>query len=252
VPGALLRETDTSYLWQIDGNYLAAHLLDLPASVVIKDGNGNRVAETDYTYDESQYLTAANITTQHGAPPGAVRGNLTTVSRWLNTSNSLISSHTNWYDTGEVNQQIDPLGNTTTHSYNPFYAGAYSTKTCNALNQCVSGTYDFTTGLLTSFTNANASTQAVGNKLGDAAHTSNYSYDFMKRLVWAISPADPANNYPQTWFNYPNATTVERLHTIAPGLKDDAFTYADGLGRTIQTKHVLPGGSNALVDTSYD
>jgi RHS repeat-associated protein len=251
-PGALLRETDTSYVWQIDGRYLTAHLLDLPASVVTRDGNGNRLAETDYTYDESQYLTASNITTQHVAPPGAVRGNLTTVSRWLNTSNSLISSHTNWNDTGEVYQQIDALGNSTTHSYDPFYVGAYSTKTCNALNQCVSGTYDFSTGLLTSLTNANATTQASGNTPGDAAHTSNYSYDFMERLVWAISPADPANNYPQTWFNYPNLTTMERLHTIAPGLKDDAFTYADGLGRTIQTKHVLPGSNNALVDTTYD
>src|SRR5205085_11281100 len=66
VPGALLHETDTSYMWQINGNYLAAHLVDLPASVVTKDGNGNRVAETDYAYDEPQYLTASNITTQHG------------------------------------------------------------------------------------------------------------------------------------------------------------------------------------------
>jgi RHS repeat-associated protein len=251
-PGALLRETDTSYVWQTDARYLTAHLLDLPASVIVKDGSGNRVAETDYTYDESQYLTAANITTQHGAPPNAVRGNLTTVKRWLNPSNSMISSHTNWYDTGEVYQQIDPLGNTTTHSYDAAYVGAYSTKTQDALGHVVSGTYDFSTGLLTSFTNANATTQASGNTPGDAAHTSNYSYDFMERLVWAISPADPANNYPQTWFNYPNLTTMERLHTVAPGLKDDAFTYADGLGRTIQTKHVLPGSDNALVDTTYD
>src|SRR5205085_4972289 len=87
VPGALLRETDTSYMWQINSNYLAAHLLDLPAAVVVKDGNGIRVAETDYTYDESQYLTASNVTTQHIAPPGAVRGNLTTVSHWLNPGN---------------------------------------------------------------------------------------------------------------------------------------------------------------------
>ena len=75
-PGQLLRETDTSYQWQNDARYLAAHLLDLPASVVIKDGNGSRLAETDYTYDEPQYLTASNITTQHGAAPNPVRGNL--------------------------------------------------------------------------------------------------------------------------------------------------------------------------------
>ncbi|HEV3316973.1 MAG TPA: hypothetical protein VG488_08400, partial [Candidatus Angelobacter sp.] len=250
-PGALLRETDTSYVWQNDARYLAAHLLDLPASVVTKDGNGNRMAETDYVYDESQYLTASNITTQHAAPPSAVRGNLTTVSHWLNTSNSFISSHTNRYDTGEVYQQIDPLGHTTTHSYDPFYAGAYSTKTQDALGHVVSGTYDFSTGLLTSFTNANAASQASGNTPGSSAYTTNYAYDFMSRMTSATLPADPSGNQPQTTFNYPDLTTVERLHKITASLTDDAFTYSDGLGRPIRAKHIVPGG-NALVDTAYD
>jgi RHS repeat-associated protein len=250
-PGALLREADTSYVWQSDARYLSAHLLDLPASQVIKDGNGNRVAETDYIYDESQYLTASNITTQHGAAPNAVRGNLTTVSRWLNTSNSFISSHTNWYDSGQVFQAIDPLGNTTTHSYDPAYAGAYSTQTCNALNQCVSGSYDFNTGVLTSFTDANASSQASGTTPGDSAHTSTYVYDFMSRLASATLPTDAAGNHPQTTFNYPNPTTGERLKKITASLTDDAFTFADGLGRGIRSQHVTPSG-NAYVDTTYD
>jgi RHS repeat-associated protein len=250
-PGPLLRETDTSYVWQSDARYLAAHLVDLPASVVIKDGSGNRVAETDYIYDELQYITASNITTQHGASPSAVRGNLTTVSRWLNPGNTKTSSHTNWYDTGEVYQQIDPLGNTTTHSYDPVYAGAHSTNTQDALGHTVSGTYDFSTGLLTSFTNANATAQASGNTPGDAAHTSTYVYDFMSRMTSATLPADASGNSPQTTFKYPDATTVERLHKITASLTDDAFTYFDGLGRIARAKHVTPDG-NALVDTTYD
>src|SRR5579864_7365172 len=72
------------------------------------------MAETDYVYDESAYLTASNISTQHGSAPNPVRGNLTTASRWLNTSTSPVVSHTNWYDTGEVYQAVDPLGHTTT------------------------------------------------------------------------------------------------------------------------------------------
>src|SRR5207302_9948865 len=116
-PGPLLRETDTSYMWQIDGSYLTAHLLDLPAAVIVKDGCGNGMAETDYTYDESQYLTAANITTQHVAPPNPARDNLTTVSRWLNPGNTLISSYANWYDPGHVCQQIHAYGTTTTRRY---------------------------------------------------------------------------------------------------------------------------------------
>ena len=238
VPGALLRETDTSYVWQNDARYLSAHLLDLPASVVTKDGNGNRVAETDYLYDESQYLTASNISTQHVAAPNAVRGNLTTVSHWLNTSNSFISSHTNWYDTGEVYQAIDPLGHTTTHSYDPAYMGAYATKTCDPLNHCVSGAYNFNTGALTSYTDANH-------------QTSTYVYDSMSRLASATLPADGAGNHPQTTFNYPNPTTVERLKKITASLTDDAFTYSDGLGRGIRAQHGTPSG-NSYVDTTYD
>ena len=77
----------------------------------------NCLTETDYAYDESGYLTAANITTQHVAAPWSVRGNPTTTSHWLSTGSTSISSHTNWYDTGEPYQKMDPLGHTTTFSY---------------------------------------------------------------------------------------------------------------------------------------
>src|SRR5207244_2303742 len=190
--GPLLRQTLTTYQWQVSNAYLTANLLDLPATVKVLDGAGNLCAETDYFYDEPGYLTTPNpaITTQHSTAPWAVRGNLTTVTHKLsatpcatNATWSSVSSHTHWYDTGEVYQQIDPLGNTTTHSYDPVYAGAYSTQTQDALGHVVSGTYDFNTGLLTSFTNANAATPASGNTPGDAAHTSNFTYDSMWRLV---------------------------------------------------------------------
>src|SRR5579864_5292280 len=215
------------------------------------------MAETDYVYDESAYLTASNISTQHGSAPNPVRGNLTTASRWLNTSTSPVVSHTNWYDTGEVYQAIDPLGHTTTHSYESYYAGAYSTKTCNALSQCVSGTYDLSTGMLTSFTDANAGTsgQASGNTPGNAAHTSNYSYDYMFRLTSAQAPPDPAGNRPQTSFTYsaPNVfpLNVQRTRTITGSLNDVATNYFDGLGRVYQSQHATPNG-NATVQTTYD
>src|SRR5579864_3678054 len=217
-------------------------MLDLPASVVVKDSNGNRMAETDYTYDESVYLASSGITTQHGAAPASLRGNLTTVSRWLNTSTSPVVSHTNWYDTGEAYQTIDPLGHTTTHSYSSSFAGAYPTQSCNALNQCAGGNYDFTTGLLTSFTDANGK-------------TSNYSYDLMERLTLAQLPADPAGNRPQTSFTYsaPNVfpLNLQRTRSITASLNDVATNYYDGLGRAYRTQHTTPDG-NSTVDTTYD
>ena len=260
-PGALLRETDTNYKWETSPDYLTAHLLDLPVSVIVKDSGGNRAAETDYTYDEASYLTGAYISTQHVAPPYGVRGNLTTTSHWLNTANSFVPSHTNWYDTGEAYQAIDPLGHTTTYSYDPFYVGAYVTQTCSpatgGVTHCVSGTYDFNTGVLTSLTNENAGTQASGNTPGDSAHTSNYGYDYMFRLTSGQAPPDPANGglRAQNTFTFsaPNTfpLSVQRSRSVTTTLSDSASNTYDGLGRVFQTQHALPNGI-ATVDTTFD
>jgi RHS repeat-associated protein len=262
-PGPLLRETDTTYQWEINSDYLTAHLLDLPASVIVKDGSGNRVAETDYVYDEAAYLTTPTpaVTTQHVSPPYGIRGNQTTVSRWLNTTNSFIASHTNWYDTGEVYQSIDPLGHTSTHSYDPVYMGAYATQTCSpqtgSVTHCVSGTYDFNTGVLTSLTNENATAQASGNTPGDGPHTSNYGYDSMFRITSAQAPPDPANSGARAQnlftFSAPNVFPVSatRTKSVTNVLSDSATSFFDGLGRGYKSQHVLPDGT-ATVDTTFD
>src|SRR5262249_26286452 len=177
-----------------------------------------RRSQTVFGYDDPSRLYASNISTQHNGPPGPVRGNLTSAAHWLNSSGcnpqtpgSCPTTYSNWYDTGQPYQMIDPLGHIITHSYDPYYAGAYLTKTCNALNQCVSGTYDFNTGLLTSFTDANGSYAASGNTQGDPAHTSNYSYDSMQRMTQAQLPPDPANHRPTKTFTFPNANPTRRF-----------------------------------------
>jgi RHS repeat-associated protein len=272
----LLRETDTTYQWQVDSRYLTANLLDLPASVVLKDGSGCALSETDYTYDEnSNYLTSYENTVgslptgTHVAAPDAVSGNLTTVTRWLAPTSSCnpkggtaVVTHVNWYNTGEAHLQIDALGNTTTHSYDPAYAGAYGTETCSpqtgSVAHCISGTYDFTTGRLTSLTNENATAQASGNTPGDSAHTTVYAYDLLARLTSAISPPDPNNSGSQakTAFSYPVPIslpfTVTQTRSITPTLTDSVTSTYDGLGRVYKTQHALPPTGTAEIDTQYD
>ena len=268
----LLRETVTTYQWQVNSAYLNAGLIDLPASVVIKDGSGCSMAETDYSYDEPNYLTAYNGTlpagTHGSAPNGTVRGNLTTVTKWAAPTSSCnpksgiaIISHTNWYDTGEAYQQIDPLGHTTTHSYDPAYAGAFATQTCSpqtgSVTHCVSGTYDFVTGLLDSLTNENASTQASGTTQGDSAHTSNYSYDTSWRLIQAQAPPDPANSNVRATTTFTPSTpnvfplSVQHQRSVTTALVDTSTAYFDGLDRVNKTTHALPNGT-ATVVTMYD
>jgi RHS repeat-associated protein len=278
-PGALLHETDTVYQWQKNSAYLTARMLDLPASTVVIDpvaanntrascpinatgGTASCIAETDYLYDEPAYLTTPTpaVTTQHVAPPNSVRGNPTTVNRWLNTTNSFISSHTNWYDTGEPFQKTDSLGHTTTLSYDPAYVGGYVTQTCSpqtgSVAHCVSGTYDLTTGVLSSLTNENATAQASGNTPGDGAHTSNFSYDSMSRILSGQTPPDPANGNARatTSFNYITNSipwSVSLTKSITNALNDSATSFFDGLGRAYQSQHVLPNGT-ATVDTTFD
>ena len=271
-PGPLLRETATTYQWQSNSAYLDAGFLDLPASVVVKDGAGCALAETDYTYDEPNYLTAYTGTLPPGthvaAPGGTVRGNLTTVTKWLATTSSCnpkggtaVSSHTKWYDTGVPCQSIDPLGHTTTLTYDSAYAGAYVTQTCSpqtsGVAHCVSGTYDFVTGLLESLTNENATTSASGSTPGDSAHTATYAYDTSWRLSSAQAPPDPANGNAQaTTTLTPSAAnafplTVQASKSVTAAMNDLVTTTFDGLARPFKTQHAVPGNT-ATVLTTYD
>jgi RHS repeat-associated protein len=237
-PGALLRQTKTTYQWQVNSAYLAANLMDLPASVQVLDGNDHQVALTTYGYDESS-LTPSNVTTQFGAAPASVRGNLTSTHHWLNTSNSLITSTATYFDSGEVQSATDPLNHSTTHTYSLTYAGAFPTQTCNALNQCVSGVYDFNTGLLTSLTDANQ-------------QISNFSYDPQLRLTQALGPTDLATGLrPETDFDYSVLNQVKRSKRQNASSWIVDYAYFDGFGRTKQTRLVDPQGDD-FVDTTYD
>jgi RHS repeat-associated protein len=269
-PGPLLRQTLTTYQWQTNSAYLAANLMNLPATVKVLDANSNLCAETDYAYDESAPASSGVSVHLTAAPAGTVRGNLTTVTHKLsntpcaaNAAWTNVSSHTAYFDTGEVKSSTDPLGHTTSHLYDLAYQGALSTQSCSpataggTVAHCVSGTYDFSTGLLTSLTNENATQQASGNTQGDPAHTSTFTYDSFLRLTQALAPTDPANGNLQasSTLIYPATAvfpeTVTRKRSITSALSDSATSYFDGLGRAYQSDHVTPGGT-AEVLTTYD
>ena len=269
-PGALLRQTLTTYQWQVGNLYFNNNFLDLPFSVKVLDSAGNLCAETDYTYDEGTPANAG-ISTQHApAPGGVVRGNLTTVVHKLsntpcasNASWTTVASHSTWFDTGELQSSTDPGGHITTHLYDVAYQGAYSTQTCapstSGIAHCVTGTYDFNTGLLTSFTNENATTPASGNSPGDASHTKSFTYDTMLRMTQALLPVDASNGnarqttmfgYQSAPVSFPETVTVQRQIT-SPALWDNSTALFDGLGRSFENDHTVPSGV-AKVITTFD
>jgi YD repeat-containing protein len=236
--GPLLRQTTTTYQFQSNSNYLTGNLLDLPASVVVSNAAGYKCSETDYTYDNSSYLTAANITTQHGAPPGPVRGNLSSTARQLSATPcqqgaawSPITSYTNMYDTGELYKSIDPLNHATTYTYSPTFVGAYPTTVTNALNQATQYNYDFSTGLLTSETDANL-------------QPTTGQYDIVFRPILISYPDGGSTSYCYTDIGgstcsksgAPYKVVTTKAITSSPVLNETSTLVFDGLGRTSQTQ----------------
>ena len=238
-PGPLLRKSRTSLLWQNNPAYYNLGMLDLPASTLVQDGGGNQVAYTTYNYDQTG-LAASGITTQHDASPptGSSRGNLTSVSHWLNTTNGWITSTTSYFDTGTVYQSTDPRGYTTTFSHDPAFAGAYVTQTqmpdtaSSGAHHITQAWYDFNTGLKSSATDENNQTTA-------------YSYDNMWRLTSVIGPPDPnnGNQQAQTAYGYndtpytPGSNTpyVYQQDKIDANNQTTSWIQYDGLGRVIRT-----------------
>ncbi len=259
-PAASPSRTISTPSWSLSNQaYLNNNILHLPSSKTILDASNATIASTTYAYDEpSSALRPSGIAVQHDSnpPTGTARGNMTSASKWLNTTNGSLVDKTQWFDTGERYQVLDAMNHATTYFYDPFYAGGYLTQTCNALGQCVSATFDLNTGVMTSFTSENATSQASGNTPGDTGHTITYSYDSILRLTQALMPPDPTNGNTQSHVRYnyspPNVfpPTVTRSHSITSLDASLTSTY-DGLGRPTKTQEATPNG-NATVDTVYD
>lgn len=253
-PGPLLRKTITSLLWQNNLAYYNLGMLDLPASTIVQDGGSNQLASTTYNYDQTG-LAASGITTQHDTAPatGTTRGNLTSLSRWLNTTNTSITSTSSYFDTGSIYQTTDPLGRTTTFTYDPAFAGAFATEV--QMPDTVSGGvtthhvtytgYDFNTGLKTSVTDQN------GTVAGDPAHSTSFAYDNLWRPLSITGPPDPNNGgqQAQTVYNYddsitafsPNVLTQQKID----GRQTQSYTLFDGLGRAIRTARLNDEGDSS-------
>jgi len=256
-PGPLLKEIDTSYLWQSDARYLTAGMVDLPASITMKDGNGNQVSRVDYGYDGSVNLALSGITLQHVAAPNPVRGNITTVSKWLNTrTNSAITKPLNFYDTGEPVDDIQPANWNLDHRTEFKYdvTGTYVVEidqpsTHSSVNTGLptvahisKATYDFDTGLGIGTTDQNK-------------NVASYDYDAMNRPIVANFADGGQTNF---LYGLTTEATLSKFNNTSICSGDptintcsDIFTTFDGLGRKIQAQQATASGV-PIVQMAYD
>lgn len=257
IPNGNAKETDTSFntmgettevdesLWGVGGvggsgrstliKYatLGNGILNKPSSITVFDATtapNTQMAQTTFGYDESAVTT---ITEPQLVSVSGSRGNLTSVHKWLNTSNSLLPPTTMTYDSaGQVISSTDPKGTVATFSYD--CDDAFSATVTQVFS--ASSSHDCNMGLMLTSTDANN-------------QETKYAYDEMGRPT--------AINYPdggQTTVSYPFPT--ETITQIAMNGSQAITSYAahDGYGRISRTARTNGEPNNIFdqQDFSYD
>jgi RHS repeat-associated protein len=250
--GGAIRSTETTFLTG-DINYRSRNILGLASSSVMKDATGAIVSQTTFAYDEPGYPLI-----QYGSVPGWTdpqtnyRGNVTTVSRWLDyPTPAWVSTHTQYDQCGSVKNVWDALDRMSQIDYSSTYAFAYPTTTTSVVpdpsgiygqpTAFVSMTvYDLNTGLVTSATDANG-------------RTTTFEYnDPLNRVTKVVRPDGgwtstsysdiPGNNHVRTH-------TLQ--HTSPTQQVMESYQFFDKAGRASRS-FANEGTTYLTADTQYD
>lgn len=242
--------TEMDYLY--DANYKSRNITGLVTETRVKDASGNVKAKSQIAYDEAAYTPiTAGTHTQWEDPNTVYRGNPTTTRSWHDIAgNQYLETHTQYDNFGNPRKVWDGRGNLTETDYASTYAYAYPTSVTTPIPD-TSGTqgsntalttatvYDYNTGLPTSTTDANNQTT-----------TMEYN-DALLRPTKVTAP-----NGHQTITEYGAGTSASTRWAKARSQVDatnwkEAYTWFDGLGRTVKTQSVDSNG-DVFVETEYD
>jgi RHS repeat-associated protein len=234
--GSILRTTLHARLWQSNWNYYAANFIDLPSVDTVYTGpagpascavgsGGNQASQTSYAYDESAY-----------GPPG-IRGNLTSVTRWLSSGTSPVS-HTAYTYYGMPSEKIDPLGNVTSISYDSsnLYPNLITHPQTGSITHTETPNYDDSTGELVSHKDENGS-------------ITSFYYDNMRRLTQTNYPDGGSEKIEYTDSAPPSYTFTK---AIGPSTNFVEYGLADTLGRESQTQLTSDPDGTTYTQTTYD
>ena len=262
--GPLKRQTNTAY-----HTFSGTNILDEPDSVTVYDGSGNEDKQTTYAYDGSAIVSSG---TNIGlvSPPG-LRGNATTASRWLNTSNSFLNTTYTYYDTGQMQSMTDPCGNvtcsdmagsnhTTTYLYTDAYSSgtppgatnAYLTKITDALGHSTTFTYAYSDGQVTASTDPNS--QVTRYKYNTPPAGCSFT-DGLDRLSEIDYPDTGKTTYCYNDAVYNSSTPSPSIKTstaLTSGSNEVSTVAFDGLGHTVETLLSSDPDGTTYTTTSYD
>jgi RHS repeat-associated protein len=255
----LKRVTDATYLKTGEYALAAKHILDRSLVITVKDGSGNQAEQTTNEYDNYTAGISSSGATQH-VSEDTYRGNVTAVSRWLNTTGSQVTIRKQYDDTGNTVATTDPNGNVTYFVYTDSWANstyaplagqaaAYVTTITNATGQQTKRTYDSCTGSLASSRDQ--------NDINASRTGTTYSYDALGRITLISYPdgGSTTNCYSDVGGSLcSQAFPPYQIVTSRAGSPDPNIVTTrvyDGLGRIAQTQ-INSAPSVIYTDTTYD
>lgn len=260
-PATPTRETVYTYLT----SYTSKNIIDREASRTVKNSAGTQIARTEFTYDSTTLTSVTGITHHDSTGFGTgytMRGNPTLIKVWVAGTTYLTT--TKYYDiTGQLVQEVDPKGNSTTFSYaDNFYhdnganpplgytpsqaTNAYLTQTTRPLIGAETTGYYFNTGQRAFFRDQNN------------ADTYFHYVDPLDRLTHEYSPLIGGS---RGWklIQYASVTqenTFSGISDTTPSTSCTSCTQnrkmVDGLDRTTQDADVNDPQGAVFLDSGYD
>ncbi len=259
---ALLRHTHTDYLTAGYDTNTNIHIRNLPTSVRVNNGLSQQVSRTEYLYDQVGYPLVWYGTVTGWIDPGSARGNATTTRQWVDTTGNYLETHAQPDQVGNIRYAWDSKGNLSQIEYNDSFSDgintrgtfAYPTKLISPVpdpgntgfGSITSLTshrvYDFSTGLLTSFTDANGKITSF-----------EYSDPF-NRPTRVNRPDSGWTTYAYDRNQYGEYVHTQTVQNIS-GTLMDGYQFFDKLGRpyrTFQHENYDVAKPWLTVDTEYD
>lgn len=188
--------------------------LSYPSQISVKDGSGNLISQTTYSYDQTTPTTTSGLP-NHGTAPGT-RANLTTVSQWINTSGATLNTTMTYDDAGTLLTSTDPNGATTYghDSTDTFVTSMTPPTPSSGVQLNWSATYDASTGLLTSTTDPNPGSTITFKSYDEYGRPTEIDYPDGGKATW---------NYSQN--------QIGSFHWMNSGTATNSQTLYDGYGR---------------------
>ncbi len=259
-PGALLRETTTSFVTSSTYTGTSVHLRSLPLQVSVYDAGGVERARTTYEYDN--YTTDANHASLANQPNISgfdssfntsylTRGNATASTSYLLTNGSVTSSVSGYaqYDiAGNVLKTIDALGHVTTFYFSDCFGAPDGNAHINAGSQELNAAGQYSYALVTSVTRGGQTSflqydyylgRPVDAEDANGTIYTGYSNDVLDRPTQIVSAINNASLKSQSTFSYDDTNRTVTVTRDKDAYGDNLLkgvSFYDGLGRTIESR----------------